>query len=85
MFKCDKCGICCRSIKDNPIYKHLDRGDGVCRYLDSHNLCSIYDKRPLICNVDEAYRQIFYLRMTRDEYYKLNYDACERLKCSINH
>ena len=34
MFHCDKCGICCRSLRRSPLYSGLDRGDGVCRYLD---------------------------------------------------
>lgn len=85
MFKCDKCGICCRSIKNNPIYKHLDRGDGICKYLDEQNLCSIYETRPLICNVDEAFSQIFSSEMSKEEYYKLNYESCKKLKLNINH
>ena len=54
MFHCDKCGICCRSLRRSPLYRELDRGDGVCRYLDG-NLCSIYATRPLLCRVDESY------------------------------
>jgi len=33
MFKCDKCGLCCSNIGNSKIYKDLDRGDGVCKYL----------------------------------------------------
>ena len=40
------------------IYRELDRGDGVCRYLKG-NLCSIYEDRPLLCRVDESY-EIYY-------------------------
>lgn len=46
MFECDKCGECCRHLKDILIYAELDRGDGICRYLKG-NLCSIYEERPL--------------------------------------
>ena len=53
MFHCDKCGICCRSLRRSPLYSGLDRGDGVCRYLDG-NLCSIYATRPLLCRMDES-------------------------------
>ena len=42
MFECDKCGACCRSLKRSELYSKLDRGDGVCKYLND-NLCSIYD------------------------------------------
>lgn len=40
MFKCDKCGECCRHLDKSEEYRELDRGDGVCKYLDQ-NLCSI--------------------------------------------
>lgn len=46
MFECDKCGICCAHIGDADVYKDLDRGDGVCKFLKG-NLCSIYEQRPL--------------------------------------
>ena len=53
-FQCNKCGECCWQLKRSPLYKVLDRGDDVCKYLSS-NLCSIYEKRPLLCRVDESY------------------------------
>lgn len=67
-------------IKNNSIYGYLDRGDGVCKYLTDNNLCSIYDNRPLICNIDEVYKQFFASQYALDEYYKLNYNACNELK-----
>lgn len=79
MFQCDKCGACCRNIDLSPLYAQLDRGDGVCRYL-SENLCSIYDERPLLCRVDESYEKFFAGQMSKEEYYRLNYEACDRLK-----
>lgn len=79
MFICDKCGQCCRFLKLNPLYKELDRGDGVCRYLDG-NLCSIYNDRPLICRIDDAYDALFSTTMTREEYYEMNYKSCKLLK-----
>ena len=54
MFKCDKCGECCRHLNESDLYIELDRGDGVCKYLDG-NLCSIYENRPLHCRIDESY------------------------------
>lgn len=79
MFKCDKCGLCCRSLKLNPMYMELDRGDGVCKYLEG-NLCSIYEQRPLICRVDDAYEVFFKSKMTKEEYYEINYKSCNILK-----
>ena len=36
-----------------------------------------------MCRVDEAYEKIFSASMTREEYYKLNETACEKLKRRI--
>lgn len=79
MFKCDQCGVCCRNVGKSPIYKDLDDGTGKCRYLDG-NLCGIYETRPLLCRVDESYETFFKDQMTLEEYYRLNYEACNKLK-----
>ena len=57
----------------------LDRGDGVCKYLDG-NLCSIYESRPDICNIEKGYELFFDGIMTKEEYYSLNMQACKILK-----
>lgn len=83
MFKCDKCGLCCQNIGNNPIYSDLDDGKGTCRYFDSlTNLCKIYANRPLKCRIDKAYEVWFKDSMKLEEYYKLNKEACELLKKS---
>ena len=79
MFECDKCGECCRRLKGIPIYADLDRGDGTCKYLKG-NLCSIYKDRSLFCRVDDCYEQLFKKEYTREEFYKLNYEICNKLK-----
>ena len=79
MFKCDKCGLCCSHVGENDLYKDLDRGDGVCKFLND-NLCSIYKTRPLRCRVDESYEKIFSTLMSREDFYNLNYKACKALK-----
>lgn len=79
MFKCDKCGMCCKNVGTSSIYKELDDGTGKCRYLDG-SLCSIYENRPLLCRIDESYEAFFKDKMTLEEYYRLNYEACNRLK-----
>ena len=81
MFKCDKCGQCCRHLANSEVYKELDRGDGVCKYLDG-NLCSIYDNRPDICNVDKAFELYFKDVISKDDYLKFNREACLILKRS---
>lgn len=81
MFKCDRCGLCCRKVALSEIYRHLDRGDGICIHFDSNtNLCNIYENRPIICKVDVAYDQFFKEKLTLEEYYRLNYGACKILK-----
>lgn len=81
MFKCDCCGLCCMHVESSPFYRDLDRGDGICRYFnDQLKLCNIYENRPLRCNIDATYELYFKDKMTREEYYKFNYDACEKLK-----
>lgn len=79
MFQCDKCGACCRNLNLSPLCKELNRGDGICRYL-SGNLCSIYKDRPILCRIDESYDAFFAGSMSKDEYYRLNYEACDKLK-----
>ncbi len=79
MFKCDKCGLCCSYLKKSELYKDLDRGDGVCKFL-KENLCSIYETRPLLCRVDECYDIFFSSQMTKEDFYKLNYKGCKVLK-----
>jgi len=41
-----------------PHLKEFDTGNGVCRYL-KNDLCSIYEKRPLVCNVQKMYDLYF--------------------------
>ena len=67
MFKCDKCGQCCRNLYKSPIYEALHNGDGICKYLNG-NICSIYETRPLVCRVDESYDVFFKEQMSYEEY-----------------
>lgn len=79
MFKCDKCGLCCRNLHKSPIYEKLHNGDGICRFLNG-NICSIYETRPLVCRVDEGYDAFFKEQMSYEEYIQRNYECCEILK-----
>lgn len=79
MFQCDKCGECCRNLYLSPLYAELDRGDGICKYL-SGDLCSIYNSRPLLCRVDESYKVFFKGVMSIEDYYRMNHQACMKLK-----
>ena len=79
MFRCDKCGQCCRHLDRSPLYRELHNGDGVCRYLKG-NLCSIYENRPLLCRVDDSYQAFFKDKLSYEEYLQLNYESCKILK-----
>lgn len=79
MFQCNRCGECCRNLDKSQLYIALDRGDGVCRFLEG-NLCSIYEDRPLLCRVDESYEMYFKNQYTLEEYYEMNYDGCRVLQ-----
>ena len=77
-FLCYKCGLCCRLLKDVPQLAAFDRGDGVCKYLRG-SLCSIYENRPDICNVEKMYPS-FATLMSREEYDKVMANACSQIK-----
>lgn len=79
MFQCSMCGECCKNLSSSDLYKELDRGDGVCKYLNG-TLCSIYENRPLPCRIDESYEMYFKEKYSKEEYYQLNYNACKKLQ-----
>lgn len=81
MYKCEKCGNCCSNLSASKLYSDLDRGDGKCKFFDEKTrLCLIYESRPLKCNIDKTYELLFKDKMTLEEYYRLNYEACKNLK-----
>lgn len=85
MFECDKCGLCCQKIANIPMLSYLDRGDGVCKYYDNQTrLCKIYENRPILCNVDLGFEKYFSKFYTKEEYYKLNYELCKKMKNEEN-
>ena len=79
-FPCSKCGLCCRNLNASSIYDDLHSGDGICKYLDQvTNLCTIYETRPLKCNIIASYIY-FESSMSFDDYIKINIEACNKLK-----
>lgn len=81
LFDCDRCGACCKSIRQSIFYSEdFDRGDGVCKHLTEDNLCAIYAERPLVCNIDVYYDKHLSEMMSREEFHELNRAACERIK-----
>lgn len=58
--------------------------DGQCKFLDGEtNNCSIYKDRPLFCRIDDAYEQVFHKQFSKEEYYKLNAEACNQLQVKL--
>ena len=80
MFKCIKCGLCCRNIDKVPELSDFHTGDGICIYLTRDNTCSIYSRRPNICNVDTMYEDVYKLYMSRTEFDKINMEGCKELQ-----
>jgi Fe-S-cluster containining protein len=64
-FNCTKCGLCCKALN--------------CQYLTKDNLCSIYETRPLICNIDAGY-ELHKDKMTKREWFMLNEHYCNILQ-----
>ena len=81
-FPCNSCGKCCRNIGNNSssIAKVLNRGDGICQFLDlDSNLCTIYEFRPLLCRVKDAYHVFYSDKYEWDEFVALNKNICDQL------
>lgn len=79
-FPCTGCGACCKSVRLSELTAALDRGDGVCRNLDDiKNICTIYDTRPDICNIQRTYEQYYKPRISWPRFVVLNQIACEEL------
>ncbi len=79
-FKCDCCGLCCRSLKKVSALADFDRGDGVCVNLGDDNLCKVYNSRPEICNVELMYERFFSSYCSKKEFYKINEEQCKKIK-----
>ena len=89
-FPCTSCGLCCKQVgavlkhgSDNPIIQELiDRFpykpnlDGSCPKLDDQNRCSVYNNRPIICNIKLV---AILLKQPIEERFKLNIEACNAM------
>lgn len=79
-FYCDRCGYCCQNLQLSHFYDDLNDGTGTCIYFDRRtHLCTIYENRPDKCNVKKAYQFVRDI-LSWDEYMKLNYESCRKLK-----
>ena len=77
-FNCTMCGECCRHIDLIPQLSEFDDGTGTCIHL-KNNLCDIYETRPDICRVDVMYEKTYSTIYSREDFYRLNEEACKQL------
>lgn len=79
MFNCTKCGLCCQHVDLTGL--NLEHVNGVCvQYDPEKKECKIYDRRPIVCQIDEGWEFFFKGQMTREEFYELNLKACKQLQ-----
>lgn len=81
-FPCEGCGLCCKNLpKDIEPFKSMHTGDGICSNLNQEtNRCKIYMKRPLVCNIEAGWIEIFSKNMTWDEWVAKNKRGCAYLR-----
>jgi len=95
-FPCTSCGQCCRHIKDilsnsesfpTVVKDLIDRfpydvnPDGSCSMLNEEGLCSVYENRPIMCNVDLMGEL---LHQDTTEWYRINADSCNKMINAAN-
>jgi len=79
-FPCNGCGKCCRLVDRSPETAWLDRGDGICWNFDEDaRICRIYERRPLVCRVQDYYVAHLAKGIAWDEFVKVNLEICTRL------
>ena len=82
-FECSKCGACCKIAGKTGLMP--DRGDGACIHLTQDNLCSIYETRPDLCNMEKMWqKRRFELDLdargvTKKAYFKVNSEVCNQM------
>ena len=71
-----------KAVLDTPILDedgNLTQDSG----LVIENLCAIYEKRPIICNVSKMFELVYSSWMTEEDYWKLNFEGCKKLKRDV--
>lgn len=80
-FPCDECGKCCKNLHLSRELDELNRGDGVCKFLnESTSRCTIYENRPDICRINVQYQKHFMNMYTWEEFVQMNILVCNELK-----
>lgn len=89
-YPCTGCGECCRRVQaildmshDHPVIEELVRRfpykakkDGSCEMFTEEGRCSVYETRPLICNIKMGAKL---LKMDEKDWYRLNRDGCNSM------
>ena len=89
-YPCTSCGLCCKQLgkvlqygSPNPkiqalidTFPYKPNEDGVCPQLNSDNQCSVYETRPILCNI-ALIADI--LGESTDSYYNKSISACNQL------
>jgi Fe-S-cluster containining protein len=99
-FKCTGCGACCRVIgraiaeadkQPDPFirnllkkFPHRAKPDGSCSKLGEDGKCTIYDKRPLLCNVEKLWKRHHKNKESKAEFFARSARACNQLIVSQN-
>ena len=79
-FPCLACGLCCRRAGTVPYLADQAAEDGVCSHLDRQTQrCTIYTRRPLICNIAAMYDACFKEHISEREYIRENLRICRDL------
>ena len=90
-FPCTKCGLCCKQLANTlanqhslpqklqdllSIFPYRPKPDGSCPKLTEDGLCSVYETRPIICNIKLA-AQVLNHDIT--DWYRINAENCNNL------
>ena|SRR3989304_9938126 len=76
-FPCTKCGACCKRAHLIDTFEYADKEKGGCKMLVG-SICSIYNFRPLICNINEV-KDLLLPGLSYKDYYKIAANVCNEL------
>ena len=79
-FPCTQCGLCCMragTVKDFPYKTDYN---GVCEKYDLEKKeCTIYEDRPVLCNIDKYYDKYLSANVDRAVWHFQNAQMCNKL------
>lgn len=63
--------------KDNLLYFPYKWDEsGRCEMLTEDNKCSVYEDRPLVCNVDKL---LSLIEIPKEQFYEINVESCNKM------